>query len=347
MSDENRQVGLDYLRVFATLAVMVLHVAAQNWSVTDVKGYAWQTFNFYDSLVRWGVPAFLMISGCLFLGREIPTKRIYTKYILRIVTAFIVWSGFYAVVDLLSGEDLKTAIGHFIAGKYHMWYLFMIVGIYICIPVIKVIVNNEKAMEYFLILSFLFAFVFPEIVMIANDFAPAELAMLFNYINSDVKTMHMELVMGYSFYFVLGYYLNNKSLKKCKNVICILGLLGFASTIILSSIISIKRGEATGDYYGNFTVNILLESVMIFTLFKEAKFQNKKINQIMVKLSKYSFGAYLVHVFVIAFLIKIGINTLTFNTTVSVPVIAIIVFVISFLISCVLNHIPFINKYIV
>ena len=44
----------DYLRVFATFAVVVLHVSATNWYITDVNGMEWQAFNFYDSIVRWG-----------------------------------------------------------------------------------------------------------------------------------------------------------------------------------------------------------------------------------------------------------------------------------------------------
>ena len=60
----------DFLRIFATLAVMVLHVAAQNWYGTSVPSFEWQTFNFFDSIVRWGVPIFVMISGALFLNKR-------------------------------------------------------------------------------------------------------------------------------------------------------------------------------------------------------------------------------------------------------------------------------------
>ena len=81
-----RTVYFDYLRVFATLAVMVLHTSAQNWSKTDVNSFTWQTFNFFDSIVRWGVPVFVMISGSLFLSRDIPIKVIYNGgFILRMV----------------------------------------------------------------------------------------------------------------------------------------------------------------------------------------------------------------------------------------------------------------------
>lgn len=92
----DRKIYLDFLRVFATFAVMILHISAQNWHSTDVNGFEWQVFNFFDSIVRWGVPVFVMISGSLFLNRETPLRIIYSKYIRRMITAFIVWSAIYA-----------------------------------------------------------------------------------------------------------------------------------------------------------------------------------------------------------------------------------------------------------
>lgn len=93
----DRVVYFDYLRVFATFAVMILHISAQNWYTTDVNGFEWQVFNFYDSIVRWGVPIFVMISGSLFLDREIPLRKMYSKYIFRMAISFFVWSVIYAI----------------------------------------------------------------------------------------------------------------------------------------------------------------------------------------------------------------------------------------------------------
>lgn len=92
-----RTVYLDYLRVLATFAVMIIHISSVNWYSTDVNGYDWQVLNFYDSIVRWGVPIFVMISGSIFLNREIYMKRIYSKNILRLVVAFVVWSTFHNI----------------------------------------------------------------------------------------------------------------------------------------------------------------------------------------------------------------------------------------------------------
>ena len=92
-----RTIYFDYLRVFATFSVMILHTAALNWYATDVNGFDWQVFNFYDGISRWSVPAFVMMSGTLFLNRDVSIKTIYIKYIFRMMISFIVWSAVYAL----------------------------------------------------------------------------------------------------------------------------------------------------------------------------------------------------------------------------------------------------------
>ena len=134
-----RKTYCDYLRLIATFAAVVLHVAASNWYSTDVNGLEWQSFNFYDSVVRWGVPIFVMISGSLFLSREISIRKIYSKYILRMVIAFLTWSIFYALMTPEYFENgmlygIKTHIDAMVSGHYHMWFVLMIIGIYMCIP---------------------------------------------------------------------------------------------------------------------------------------------------------------------------------------------------------------------
>ena len=44
VSPGNRILYLDYLRVFSIVAVIALHVSAQNWRKIDVATYQWQIF---------------------------------------------------------------------------------------------------------------------------------------------------------------------------------------------------------------------------------------------------------------------------------------------------------------
>lgn len=138
----DRIIYFDYLRVCATFAVMILHISAPNWYTTDVNGFEWQVFNFFDSIVRWGVPVFVMISGALFLNREISLKTLYSKYVFRMVISFLVWSVIYTFFG--GGNLVDKMPTMLVQGHYHMWFIPMIIGLYICIPLIKPIVECEK-----------------------------------------------------------------------------------------------------------------------------------------------------------------------------------------------------------
>lgn len=343
---EERTVYIDHLRVFATFAIVVLHVAAIKMPKCDVNGFEWQTFNFYDSIVRWGVSAFVMISGALFLGRDIPVKKIYSKYVLRMLCAFIAWSFFYAAVD---GGGIKHILFQTLKGQDHLWFVFMIAGLYICMPVLKLIVDKGWRTRYYLALAFVFGFLIPEIIVLINCFGGETAIKLAGAVNEDIGKMDMRLVLGFSSIFILGYCLHKIKLSKQQRaLIYILGLAGFIFTIVMDSVTSVRAGQSAAYFYDNFTVNVLFESMAVYTAFRYARFNNKRLNHVMKTLAKYSFGVYLVHIFILYRLEDVfGLSTLSFNPVISVPVISIIVFFTSYCISAILNHLPVVSKYIV
>ena len=161
---EQRINFLDYLRVFAIFFVIMIHVSAQNWYKIDVNDFFWQTFNFYDSISRWSVPVFVMISGALFLNKDIIISQIYKKYILRLMISFLVWSAFYCFLG-----NRSLSLKNILNGEYHMWFIFMIIGLYMLSPIIREIVKNKKIMKYFLLLAFIFTFFIPFVNQIIHD----------------------------------------------------------------------------------------------------------------------------------------------------------------------------------
>lgn len=354
----SRVIYFDHLRILATVAVMMLHVAAANWYTTDVNGIDWAVFNFYDSIVRWGVPVFVMISGALFLNRDdIPVKKIYSKYVLRMLTAYCTWSFIYY---LFAGDTIFQQLAGLIRpGKmdkyldiinshYHLWFIPMIVGLYICLPIIKQIVKNEKVAVYFLGISFIAWFLIPQIVTLIQDFGGEKLIIVTNAAYETFTDLKLNLVMNYTFYFILGYELSKiRFSKKIRIIIYILGIIGFGFTILANWIVTIKTQTPTGTYYGNACVNILFESIAVFELYKNIPFKNGKASKITKMLSKWSFGAYLVHALIIEQFMKYGFSTLSFFSGIATPLIVVAVFILSYAISAMIHYIPILNKYIV
>lgn len=351
-----RQYHLDYLRVFASVAIILLHVTAQNMQYVELVGTEWNIYNICNSASRWGVPVFVMMSGALFLPREISTKTLYKKYISRMAVAYVVWSAFYAIVDpignliFIEGYQLNFVeiFGSFVSGAVHLWFLPMIIGLYMCIPLIKQLTKNDDIIKYFLILSFIFCFLKTQIESITTNLLSGNIQIIFENVNTVFRNFNMNFIIGFVAYFILGFYLNKTEItKKSRTIIYILGVAGLVLTIILNFYSSISIGKSSEAFYNASSVNVLLMSVAVFVWFKYNAKGSEKINKIVINLSKYSFGAFLVHIFILQCLKSIGIQSTTFHPILSVPTITIFTTVVSYLISFILNRIPIIKKHIV
>ena len=79
-----------------------------------------------------------------------------------------------------------------------MWFLFMIVGLYMVIPFLRLIVKDNSLMKYFLILAFIFAIVIPEIISvtgIVND-------KYSSFMQGIIDKVSLNFVLGYTIYFI-------------------------------------------------------------------------------------------------------------------------------------------------
>ena len=89
---------LDFLRLLATIGVISLHVFATDFNGT-IQQYDWYVALIGDSLVRWSVPIFVMISGTLFLNpdKQVSLRSILTKRISRLLIAYVFWYSFWKI----------------------------------------------------------------------------------------------------------------------------------------------------------------------------------------------------------------------------------------------------------
>ena len=342
---EDRKVYLDILRIIATFAVVLLHVSSSYWEKIDINSFEWSVFVFYDSFVRWGVGVFVMISGVLFLNKSKTIKELFKNHILRMVIAFVFWSAIYTIPEIMSGAGKKYIIYYFLKGNYHLWFLYMITGLYIITPFLKKIIEDENLTKYFLILALIFAVLITYVISIVYIFSPS----IGSFMQQLINKTNLYMVLGFPIYYILGYVLDKKTINtKVIKLIYFFGIVGFILTFVFTRKLSLYKQKPDEVFFGNLTLNVFLECIFVFILIKNkcSKLccKNKKI---LFILSKYSFGVYLVHALIIKIFDKVfNINTMSFNAVFSVPVLAIIVFIISYILSAILNKIPKLNKYI-
>lgn len=351
---QNRILYFDYLRIIAIVAVVILHVAGQKWYSTDFRSYQWQVFNIIDSAVRWSVPIFVMISGALFLNpkRKVDTKILYSKNILRIVVTIILWSIAYIGAKGITGMTNIQIISRFIEGNYHMWYLYMILGLYMIVPILRKITESKKVTEYFLILGIIMTFIIPRVTAFLNIFNIPYVTEVIKSINAAINDMHFHITLGYVVYFILGYYLATFDISKLvRYVIYLLGPVSYSATAILTMWYSERLGKATSHFYSNMSINVLLMAICIFVFGKYVLSKIKirgKVQKWVLHLSKCSFGIYLVHIMIMDKLSsELNFNTLSFQPILSVIIVTFVVFVLAYVVSAILNRIPILKDYIV
>lgn len=338
-----RLIYADALRIAATFSVVLLHTAAGNWNYAEIGRFEWNVFNFYDSISRFGVPVFVMISGMFLLNpnKDVSLGDIYGKYIFRIVKSFVFWSLLYALYTNVNNYDSFNSdifVKNFISGHYHLWYLYMIVGLYAITPILRKIAADKEVSGYFLLLSLIFVFVLPMIIKSFN----------LEFLEIIIKKFDFHIVLGYAGYYLSGYYLSTYNIKKGgRKVIYILGILGAISTVVLTAMASLKTGKAEGAFYSYFSPNVMLVSISVFIFFKyevsKIKFSRKSISAIET-LSNCSFGIYLIHDFFNMFFSGMGIDTMKYNPLLSVPVTALLVYCASLLVGYIISKMPFLRN---
>lgn len=320
-----RYIYIDYLRILASMAVVMIHTAANGWTKQSVYSLEWQTLNFYDSISRWGVPVFAMISGALFLSREIDIKTLYKKHILKIFIIFLLCSLTYAIFE---HHYYDTSLNDFLYtlfyGALHEWYLLATIGLYIATPLLAKFVKDKKTCKYFIVISTIFSIILPTIFNILEVFN-------IKTISPIVHDMQMSGISSLFTYYVLGYYLNTYNISK-RRVVYFLGIIGIILTILGTSYISCYINKATEIIYSYSSFNVFLCAVAIFVLFKEI-FNNGKYYVFINTWSKCTIWIYLVHPLVKDLLKMYGINNFMFAPLIGTPVFFIIIYAISFIIS--------------
>lgn len=338
-----RTVYFDFLKAIGSIGVMLLHIASQCWRDVPVSSFEWNFFNIIDGATRWCVPVFLMISGALFLKRDYDFTELLRKYILRIVIAILFWTCIYCTFSALRGHGDDELRQEFIIGHYHMWYLYMLIGIYLTVPFLKCITRDTSVMKSYLIASLLLGITIPHFLTIATSFGR------FYNLQKLFGNFKFDFYMGYLFYFVLGYYINITNVSR--RWLDWLGVIGFILIPTMTFVASRVLGHATQLFYEYRSLCVVFESVFVFSLAKRY-FLSKQVNLVIMKVfnrfAKLSLGIYLIHPLILENLnYYFGLNTLTFNSIGTVALILVLLLSLSYVLAEALSRIPIIGKFIV
>lgn len=314
-----RETYLDILRFLATFAVIVEHVAAEGYRMHQIGTNGWYMAVVADSLVRWCVPVFVMISGALFLNPQkvISTNGIITKYVRRLFIAYCFWYIAY-VCMYITIESIKAHAlvinGDFFKPQFHLWFLPMLMGVYLLVPLLRVIASSKKLLKYSIALWLIYITVSFCIEWEIPQFS---------------KLFVMNIVIGYAGYYLLGYYLSCIDYKrKYLYIICFLGIIGIFVKAIGNIFLSVKYGIPDNKFLFELGPHVALTATSVFVILKsiDNNKYNKKFLFFIDNNRKDLFGVYLIHgVWLYLFIRYYDLST----PLVTIPILSLLIYLFS------------------
>ena len=355
MDTSNRFVAFDHIRIFACFSVVLLHVSAWFWYNRPMLSKEWLIADAYNIVTRAGVPLFVMISGALFLNpqKKITTGTLWKKHILRLFIIYLLWTAAYSLQSFLQNsadeQSMKDLFKAIFAGRYHLWFLPMLIGIYATIPILKIWVEDtagsasekgskEESLRYFFLLFFLFQILFtslcsffdqPELLSFLDSFRWAHLC---NYIG----------------YFILGYYLFHIGISNRSNrLLWRIAPICYLGNLLISVLQNLHTGSAKSEFFDSFGVFTFFLTIAVFQFYtQKLKYHSvdRPSTRLLTEISKSTLGIYLIHLMVMESPWMRPLYALPI--VIAIPIISILTFVISLIVATLLRKLPLIGRFI-
>jgi surface polysaccharide O-acyltransferase-like enzyme len=341
----------DFVRSVAIFAVIVVHVAGVPASqFASLPRSQWWWANGYDALVRPCIPLFVMLSGGLLLTRvEWNVSYFVRRRLGRVVVPFVAWSLLYVAWNyLFSGEatSLETLLRRFASGMAeppypHLWYLPLIIGLYVLVPILRVYVVNATLSNqlYFTILWFFVTGILPELESWLGI----------------VIAFPLTLVYGWVGYFVLGATLSNHLPPRLAVAWFVVAsasvVVGFVGTLWGTYVLSARAGDRLNEhFYSQLSLTVMMMSIGTFVLLRDWGIRLEKAlakggltRRFLVATASASFGIYLVHRIFVELLpsdaLGFSVGPLSFHPSLAIPVSSVVIFLASFAVVLVMRNI--------
>lgn len=346
-SNEGHLFYIDVLRCFATIAVVSHHTGIGNNSQELSVG-----IGIFLAVLNWCVPVFCMITGALQLEHKKAefTYRNAAKYLLRILSIIVFWGLLYNLISLIVmngfssiGRSLSQAALMVITADttfvYQFWYLYMLIGVYLILPIVSRFLLHSSKAEHEILLLILIGF---SIVYntLSKGFSLA--------VPKDIWFSAFAYFTGYLVYFLIGFWLCHYGISKhCTGFILLTTVFQLINVVILL----LNGSEHYSDFSGYYLSILTCElSVLVFMFgkFIAPKLEKRAaLSRIIKTISNYSLGIYILHVMVLQMLRKLcGIDSSFAPLPISLPVLTLLAIVLSMIGVWIIKKVPFLRELI-
>ena len=268
---------MDYLRGFAALSVIAIHVTS-GYTANGRSGFV------LNQIVRYAVPMFIILSGFVTYYADAGRGRFSCVGFLRrrlgkVLWPYVFWTAFYV---LYASRQLYQAVGWgavlqsdrllalgshllFGTGYYHLYFLLIVFQLYLLYPCLRILLQKKPVP--FLISTFILTLL-------------SQTGIYLHQINiivlPDIGMPYVSLFPLWIFYFVFGMYL--ASVKELNNLLY--GKEVFWVTAWLGSLLILlvdSRWTNTGD--SSIKPSMMLYSLVAYFFFYLLALRFKKMRK--------------------------------------------------------------------
>lgn len=335
--------NIEFLRFIATVGVVFVHIG-----ICWISSF-WKTAsplqNFQFSTIQhcmfWAVPVFMMITGSLMMQKKEITYHTAFKYFKRIAVLLILFGTVFSWMELyfkdheVSSTLIWGGILNVLEGNTwkHLWYLYMLLGIYLVLPVLNGM--NKMPMKEIGLMTV--------VILVFNSLLPTF------QLECGIAFPIASIYVGY---FLMGYLVlktNDCSFMKGKTLIALAILLFTFILLVGYRYLSIVKGERIwvdcSSYFSAFTV---LQSAIVFWLLTKKKGYFDKFCSMWLirRFNRCSLGIYIIHMLWINLIIKVfHINIMPYGIWGIIPM-GMMVFLLAWVTTEGMIRLPILRRYL-
>ena len=304
-----------WLRIFACLGIILLHMLFASNVYFEDKMTLTDTIvtKAAENMLMWAVPCFLAITGALLLPAvyELSWGKLLHRYVRRMVLALLIFVLIFQLCDAAMGE---ITAGQIVPGFFsnliqghswaHMWYLYLMIGLYLMMPFYKAVTRSCSDME--LLVLCLIWLVFISILPLVRIFG-FEMG------------FYVPTTLIYPLYPFLGYLIHEEklSIDRLTAWVLVIGcsalLIGLTwmRYTILPDMLNVDALYTFDDLlFGYSSFLVVGQTAGIFTLFDSSKrlttasSAESSKTRFLLTVDQCTFGIYLIHMIFIRFVFK-------------------------------------------
>ena len=387
LKNSSRVTWLDWLRVAACFMVILVHSTEPFYLGGDGSLILTKTdafwSSFFDSFVRACVPLFVIASSYLQFPLHYSTGDFFRRRAKRVLIPFIIWSSIYAFVWGEPVENFRNLIFNFNYAAGHLWFVYMIIGVYLLMPLLSPWAEKVSRKELHIYLGI---WIFTTLIPLIRDWAAGgSVSVIYGPSGLPRQALFplwgeaswnaygtFYYFSGFIGYLLLGLYfrrfVGELSWKKTLAISIPSFIGGFAISFggFLRRVMETSGGifpdgglvekavwwETT---WCNDTIGVVLMAIAWILIFKKVKSDGCFYRKVLLPVSKASYGIYLMHLLIlvpISGAVRSWLGTgeegiLGFWTTpVEILTAGVAGFICTALVSVTLQRIPKIGKYL-